>query len=127
MSQPEGLKFSKTHEWVRVDGGLATIGISQHAADELGDIALVLPPEVGRELTAGEQFGEIESLKAVSDLYAPVGGTVEAVNTALTGAPERVNDDPYGEGWILQIRMSNAGDLAGLLDAAAYAALAQEA
>ncbi|MBV9848869.1 MAG: glycine cleavage system protein GcvH [Armatimonadetes bacterium] len=127
MAQPEGLRFSKSHEWVRVEGDTATVGITQHAADELGDIALVLPPEVGRVLKAGEPFGEIESLKAVSDLYAPVGGTVAAVNDALPDAPERVNDDPYGDGWIIKIRMSDPAELSALLDAAAYDALIGEA
>ena len=127
MAQPEGLKFSKTHEWVKVDGDLATVGITEHAADELGDIALVLLPEVGRVLKPGEQFGEIESLKAVSDLYAPIGGTVAAVNDALTAAPERVNDSPFGDGWILKLRVSAPPALDGLLDAAAYDALIQEA
>lgn len=127
MSQPEGLKFSKTHEWVRVDADIATVGITEHAAEELGDIALVLLPEAGRVLKVGEQFGEIESLKAVSDLYAPVGGTITAINEELTAAPERVNASAYGDGWLIKIRLSDPGDLNALLDGAAYDALIQEA
>ena len=127
MSQPDGLKFSKTHEWVKVDGDLVTIGISEHAADELGDIALVLLPDVGRSLKAGEPFGEIESLKAVSDLYAPVSGTVVAVNDGLADAPQNVNDAPYTEGWIIKLQVSDPGGLSGLLDAAAYETFIHEA
>lgn len=127
MPQPEGLKFTKTHEWVRVDGEQATVGISQHAADELGDVALALLPPVGRALTAGEPFGEIESLKAVSDLYAPVSGEVVAVNEAIVQSPELVNADAFGAGWLIRLRLSDPSQLSALLDADAYAALAQEA
>ena len=127
MSQPDGLKFSKTHEWVRVEGDVATVGISEHAADELGDVALVQLPEVGRVLKAGEAFGEIESLKAVSDLYAPVAGTVLAVNDGLADAPERVNDSPFEVGWIVRIQISDPAGLDALMDADAYAAMIQEA
>ena len=127
MALPEGLKFSKTHEWVRVENGVATIGITEHAADELGDIALVMLPEVGRVFRANEQFGEIESLKAVSDLYAPLGGTVVAVNEGLTDAPQHVNDSPFGDGWIIKLQVSDPEELNLLLNAAAYDALIQEA
>jgi glycine cleavage system H protein len=92
MAQLDGLKFSKTHEWVRAEGEIATVGVSQHAVDELGDVALVLLPTVGRTFRTGESFGEIESLKAVSDLYAPVSGMVEAINTTLADAPEWLAD-----------------------------------
>ncbi len=126
MADKDELKYAKTHEWVRVQGDIATVGISEHAEAELGDVALVLPPEVGRMLTAGDKFGEIESIKAVSDLYAPVSGEVIAVNEALSDAPETVNDDPYGDGWMIQIKMTDPGDLDALLDSAAYDAFAQE-
>jgi glycine cleavage system H protein len=120
MSEPMDLKYSKTHEWVRIEGDFATVGITQHAQEELGDVALVLFPEIGRFLQRGEKFGEIESIKAVSDLYAPVGGEVVAVNEALNETPEKVNDAPYGDGWLLRLKMSQVSDANLLLDAAAY-------
>ncbi|MEO7717119.1 MAG: glycine cleavage system protein GcvH [Capsulimonas sp.] len=121
MSMPTELKYTKSHEWVSVDGDIATIGITDHAQEELGDVAMVLFPEVGRVLQVEEKFGEIESIKAVSDLYAPVSGTVIAVNEALTNAPELVNDDAYGEGWMVRISMTNLGELDSLLTADQYA------
>jgi glycine cleavage system H protein len=123
MSEPTDLKYAKTHEWARIEDGVATVGITQHAQEELGDVALVLFPDVGRVLQRGEKFGEIESIKAVSDLYAPVGGLVVEVNEALNDAPERVNDVPYGEGWMLRIRMDIPADADLLLDSDAYEAL----
>lgn len=123
MPEPSDLKYAKTHEWARIEGDVATIGITQHAQEELGDVALVLFPEVGRVLQSGEKFGEIESIKAVSDLYAPVGGEVVAVNESLNDAPETVNDAPYGEGWMLRIKMSRPSDAEALLDHTAYEAL----
>lgn len=123
MPEPDGLKYSKTHEWAKVEGGTVTVGITRHAEEELGDVAMLLAPDVGRVLSAGEKFGEIESIKAVSDLYAPVGGEVVAVNEALVAAPEHVNDDPYGVGWMVKIKMTDPGDLDALLDKAAYEAL----
>ena len=123
MPEPTDLKYAKTHEWARIEGGVATIGITQHAQEELGDVALVLFPEVGRILQSGEKFGEIESIKAVSDLYAPVGGEVIAVNEALNDAPETVNDAPYEGGWMMKIKMSQPSDADTLLDSAAYDAL----
>jgi len=123
MPEPQDLKYSPTHEWVRLDGDIATIGISRHAEEELGDVALVLPPEPGRVLAAGDKLGEIESIKAVSDLYAPVGGEVTEVNPLLQDAPETVNNDPYGEGWMVKIKVANPADLDALLDSAAYDAL----
>ena len=127
MPEQPGLKYTQTHEWVRAEGDTATVGITEHAEEELGDVALVLFPEVGRVLQAGEKFGEIESIKAVSDLYAPVSGEVVAVNEALTDSPQTVNDDPFGEGWMIKIKMTNPADLDALLDAGAYEALAHEA
>ncbi len=123
MPEPTDLKYAKTHEWARIEGDVATIGITQHAQEELGDVALVLFPEVGRVLQSGEKFGEIESIKAVSDLYAPVGGEVVAVNEALNDAPETVNDAPYEGGWMMKIKMSRPSDADALLDSAAYDAL----
>ena len=123
MPEPSDLKYAKTHEWARIEGDVATIGITQHAQEELGDVALVLFPEVGRVLQSGEKFGEIESIKAVSDLYAPVGGEVIAVNESLNDAPETVNDAPYGEGWMLRIKMTQPSDADSLLDSTAYEAL----
>ena len=123
MPEPTDLKYAKTHEWVRIESETATVGISQHAQEELGDVALVLLPEAGRIVQRGEKFGEIESIKAVSDLYAPISGEVTEVNEALTDAPEKVNDAPYGEGWMLKIRMSQPADVDLLLDSADYEAL----
>jgi len=123
MPEPSDLKYAKTHEWARIEGEVATVGITQHAQEELGDVALVLFPEVGRVLQQGEKFGEIESIKAVSDLYAPVGGEVIAVNEALNDAPETVNDAPYGDGWMLRIKMSQPSEADSLLDSMAYEAL----
>jgi glycine cleavage system H protein len=122
MAEQEGLKYAKSHEWVRVEGDVVTVGITEHAEEELGDVALVLPPEVGRMLQAGDKFGEIESIKAVSDIYAPVGGEVVAVNPDLNAAPEKVNDDPFGEGWMIKIKMTDPSELDNLLDKAAYEA-----
>lgn len=123
MPEPTDLKYSPTHEWVRVSGDTATVGISKHAEEELGDVALVLPPEPGRILAAGDKFGEIESIKAVSDLYAPISGEVLEVNPLLQDAPETVNNDPYGDGWMLKLKLSNPAELDALLDSAAYDAL----
>jgi glycine cleavage system H protein len=115
-------RFTASHEWVRAEGSNATIGISDHAQAELGDVIFLELPEVGATLKAGAKFGAIESVKAASDLYAPVGGVVAAVNAALTDHPELVNSDPYGEGWML--RLESASDDGGdLLDDAGYAKL----
>ncbi len=112
-------RFTKSHEWVHLEGGTATIGISEHAQSELGDVIFIELPAVGAVLKTGERFGTIESVKAASDLYAPVGGTVVAVNDQLGDAPERVNADPYGEGWMLRLeKVDDSG--AELLDEAGY-------
>lgn len=123
MPETDGLKYSKSHEWARVEGDTVTVGITPHAAEELGDVALLLAPEVGRVLSAGDKFGEVESIKAVSDLYAPVSGEVVAVNEALESAPEKVNDAPYGDGWMIKIKMTDPAELNALLDKTAYDAL----
>ena len=123
MAVPEDLQYTKSHEWVRVEDGVATVGITDHAQDELGDVVFVELPEMGATLAAGDSFGAVESVKAVSDLYAPVGGEVVEVNGALEDSPEKINEDPYGEGWILKLRISDEGDL---LSAADYEKLLEE-
>jgi len=124
---PADLRYTKEHEWVRVDGDVATIGITQHAADQLGDIVFVELPDVGRALEQFATFGVVESVKAVSDLFAPVSGEVVEANGALASAPEVVNSDPYGAGWMLRIRLADAAQVEALLDAVAYEALVAEA
>ena len=111
MSVPEELQYTRSHEWVRREGETATVGITDHAQDELGDVVFVDLPEVGATFDAGEAFGAVESVKAVSDLYAPVGGEVLEVNGALEDAPEKINEDPYGDGWILKLHAGGEGDL----------------
>ena len=119
---PADLKYTKDHEWVRTDGSDAVVGITDYAQAQLGDVVFVELPAVGRTIAQGEVFGTIESVKAVSELYAPVSGQVVAVNDALSTAPESVNKDPHGA-WIIKVKPSNAGELGSLLDATAYGAL----
>lgn len=120
---PADLKYTKDHEWARVDGDRVVVGITRHAVDELGDVTLVgIDAKVGAVLTAGKPFGTVESVKAVSDLFAPVAGTLVEVNPALQSSPEMVNESPYGDGWMVVIQVSDAGALGELLDADAYAA-----
>jgi glycine cleavage system H protein len=120
---PDDLRYSREHEWVRVDGSNGTIGITSFAAGELGDIVFVELPEVGATLTQFGSFGVVESVKAVSDLYAPVSGEVTEVNQALRDTPELLNSDPFGEGWIARVSIADAEDVNRLLEAAAYAEL----
>lgn len=120
MSVPANLKYTKSHEWVRIEGDVAVVGITQHAQDQLGDVVFVDMPGEGDDVTAGEGCAEIESVKAVSDIYAPVSGEVVGVNEAIDDDPETVNKDPYGAGWLFKIRFS---DLPDFMDAAAYSAL----
>jgi glycine cleavage system H protein len=121
MSQvPAELRYSKEHEWVRVDGNQATVGITYFAQEELGDIVFVELPEVGTELESNQTFGTVESVKTVSDLFAPVSGKVVQVNGALTDSPERVNVSPYEDGWMVVVELANPDDLHTLLDAAGY-------
>ncbi len=120
MNIPEDLRYSAEHEWVRVEGTRVRVGITDYAQDALGDIVFVDLPTVGSTVEAGGQMGELESTKSVSELYAPVAGTITAVNDALAGGPERINQDPYGEGWICEIELAPDADQAALLDAAAY-------
>jgi glycine cleavage system H protein len=111
LNIPEDLRYTESHEWVRIDGDTATIGITDHAQDELGDVVFVELPDEGATFDAGESFGTVESVKAVSDLYSPVGGEVVEVNSALEDAPENINEDPYGEGWIIKLRTTDEADL----------------
>jgi glycine cleavage system H protein len=124
---PGDLRYTREHEWVRVDGDEAVVGITQFAADQLGDVVFVELPTAGRTLTQAATFGVVESVKAVSDLFAPLSGEVVAANDTLGGQPELVNTDPYGEGWMLRIRIADAAQLDALLDAAAYEQLTAEA
>jgi glycine cleavage system H protein len=117
---PDNLRYTKDHEWIRVDGELATVGITNHAQEELGDIVFVELPKIGAVLAQAASFGSVESVKAVSDVYSPVSGEVVEVNTALADAPEKVNADPYGDGWIMKLRLSDAGQASGLMTAAQY-------
>jgi glycine cleavage system H protein len=126
MSVPQELRYSVEHEWVRVDGTIARVGITDFAQESLGDVVFVQLPDVGLELVAGASAAEIESTKSVSDVYVPVSGIVEAINDALVGAPELVNQDPYGTGWILEVALSDPAELAGLMDADAYRTLVGE-
>lgn len=121
---PQDLKYAKTHEWVRIeDDGTVTVGISDHAQDLLGDMVFIELPEVGRELEAEEDCAVVESVKAASDVYAPITGEVTAVNEALEDAPDTVNSDPYGEGWLFRMRPTDEDSVAALLDAEGYAAV----
>ncbi len=123
MSVPEELEYTRTHEWVRTEDDTATIGITDYAQEELGDIVYVELPEQGDTFDAGDSFGSIESVKAVSDLYTPVGGEVVEVNEALNDSPEKINEDPYGDGWLVKLRVSEEGDL---LSASDYEQLLEE-
>ena len=118
---PDDLHYLNTHEWVRVTDGTARIGISDFAQDELGDVVFVDLPADGEAVTAGEDFGVVESIKAVSDLYSPVSGTVTAVNDALESEPELLNEDSYGEGWLVEVELDDESELDDLLDADVYA------
>ena len=118
--------YSKDHEWTRVEDGDVTVGITHHAQEELGDIVFVELPEVGAELSAGDTFGSVESVKAVSDLFAPVGGEIIEVNEVLEDKPELMNENPHGDGWILKIRMSDKADLDSLISADEYEAYIKE-
>ncbi|MFH1709608.1 MAG: glycine cleavage system protein GcvH [bacterium] len=120
---PENLKYSKEHEWVKVDGSTATIGITSHAQSELGDIVYVELPKVGVKFGAMKEFGVVESIKTVSTLYCPVSGEVLEVNSSLSSKPEAVNNDPYGQGWIIKIKLSNPSEVDKLLSATEYEAL----
>jgi glycine cleavage system H protein len=123
VTVPADLRYTRDHEWVRLDGEEAVVGITEYAAEQLGDIVFVELPAAGTTLEASRPFGVVESVKAVSDLFAPLAGEVVATNDALAGGPELVNSDPYGEGWMIRLRLTDAADLDDLLDADGYDAL----
>ena len=123
---PANLRYTKDHEWVKVDGDLATIGVTDFAANQLGDVVFVDLPAAGKSVEQFATFGVVESVKAVSDLFAPVSGEVTEANAALAGAPELVNSDPFGEGWMIRVRLGGPAEVDDLLDAAAYDALIAE-
>jgi glycine cleavage system H protein len=123
MNLPDQLRYSSDHEWLSRDGSRVRIGITDYAQDSLGDVVFVQLPTVGETFAAGDSIGEIESTKSVSDVYAPVSGSVVAINDALADSPQLLNEDPYGEGWICEIELSDPAQVDGLLDAAAYGGL----
>jgi len=123
MSFPAHLRYTKEHEWISLEGNTATIGITDYAQRELGDIVFVEVDTIGKALEAGAVFGTVEAVKTVSDLFLPVSGTINELNAALSSAPELVNNDPYGEGWMIKMTVNNPEDVAALLDAAGYEAL----
>ncbi len=126
MTTPDDRRYSDEHEWALVDGNIVTVGVTQFATDSLGDVVYVDLPESGTEITQFDKFGEIESVKAVSDLFTPVGGKIVEVNTEVTDMPEKVNEDPYSVGWLLKVEVSDASQLDKLMDAAAYDKLTAE-
>jgi glycine cleavage system H protein len=117
---PENLHYSKDHEWVRVEGDMAVIGITDHAQEQLGDVVYVELPKEGEQFASHESFGSVESVKAVSEVFTPVSGKVAGVNSSLTDEPEKVNKDPYGDGWMIKVQMSSPGEVDSLLSAAEY-------
>lgn len=124
MNFPDNLRYTKDHEWVRIEeGNIAVVGITDFAQRELGDIVYVDVPTIGKALQAEEVFGTVEAVKTVSDLFLPLSGTVTELNAALESAPELVNSDPYGEGWMVKMTLSNPSEIDGLMDAAAYAGM----
>ncbi len=126
MAYPAQYRYTKEHEWIDLKDGIATIGITDYAQHELGDVVFVELPKVGSKTVAGKSFGTVESVKAVSELYAPAAGEVIDVNTALQNTPEKINTDPHGAGWLIKIRLSNAAEISGLMDAAVYEAYIAE-
>ena len=122
MKFPAELRYTKDHEWVKLEGNVATIGITDYAQQELGDIVYVEVETIGKSLKAGDVFGTVEAVKTVSDLFLPVDGTINELNSSLANSPESVNNDPYGEGWMIKMTVGNPDDVAALMDAAAYEA-----
>ena len=120
MNFPSTLRYTKDHEWIKLDGNVATIGITDYAQRELGDIVYVEVETIGKPLKAGEVFGTVEAVKTVSDLFLPVDGTITELNAALANSPESVNSDPYGEGWMVKMTVNNPADVEALMDATAY-------
>lgn len=126
MAYPTQFRYSKDHEWIDVKSDVATVGITDYAQSELGDVVFVELPAVGAKVTAGKTFGSVESVKAVSEIYAPASGEVVEANSALTQKPEAINTDPHGAGWLIKIKLANAAELSSLMDAAAYEAFIAE-
>ena len=124
---PTNYRYTKEHEWVSAAGGTATVGITDYAQHELGDVVFVELPKVGAQIKAGQPLGTVESVKAVSEIYAPVSGEVTELNSALAGAPEKVNADPHGAAWLIKVKLANPEELSALLDAAAYEKFISEA
>jgi glycine cleavage system H protein len=120
VSYPQNCRYSKDHEWIRVDGDRGTVGITHHAQEQLGDVVFLELPEVGRKLKAGEVFGTVESVKAVSELFSPASGEVVEINGDLTKSPEKVNADPHGEAWMIVLKLADAKEAGALMDAAQY-------
>lgn len=125
MNVPEELRYSKDHEWARQDGEAVRVGITDYAQDTLGEVVFIELPEVGATVAAGDKIGDVDSSKATSEIYAPIGGTVVEVNVELSDSPAKLNEDPYGDGWICAIEPADAAELDSLLDAAAYRALVE--
>ena len=119
-SYPEELRYHSEHDWARVEGDSATFGVTWYAQDALGEVVFYEPPEVGKQVTKDEAYAEVESVKAVSDVYAPLSGEVTEVNSALAETPEKINEDPYGDGWLVKVRLSDTSELDALLDVGAY-------
>ena len=119
-SYPDDLKYHQEHDWARIDGDQATFGITWYAQDALGEVVFFDPPEVGTQVGKDQAYAEVESVKAVSDVFAPLSGEVIEVNELLSDSPEKINDDPYGDGWLVKVRVSDAGELDSLMDAAGY-------
>ena len=126
MKIPEDLRYTKEHEWIKVEGGKGIIGITDFAQDQLGDVVFVEPPQAGSQLTQGQTMGVVESVKTVSDLYAPVSGAVSSANKELEAQPELVNQDPYGKGWLVELDISDTGELDALMSAEKYAEFIRE-
>ena len=124
-SYPEDLRYHPEHDWARVDGDQATFGITWFAQNQLGEVVFIEPPAVGTEVRAGESYAEVESVKAVSDVFAPLSGEITAVNETLNDSPEKINEDPYGDGWIARVRLTDPSEAESLLDAAGYRRLLQ--
>lgn len=122
MAYPKNYRYTKEHEWVSIEGSLATIGITDYAQHELGDVVFVELPKPGAKIETGKPFGTVESVKAVSEIYAPASGEVIEANSELHNTPEKINTDPHGTAWLVKVRLTNAGELSGLMDAAAYEA-----
>ena len=126
MAYPTQFRYTKDHEWIEVKGGVATVGITDYAQHELGDVVFVELPAAGTKVVAGKIFGTVESVKAVSEIYAPASGEVVEANAALQAKPEAINTDPHGTGWLIKVKLSNAAEANSLLDAAAYEAFVEE-